>query len=184
VQGRCRRYGRLGDETGEAPKNGEWKSEFAAKKSVAGRIEQTRVEEPAFGEKRVAVRIRADAEREFDAGLLAGDIVLEIGVDGLVLEIQLPRERQQNDIVLERGEVEAFPLRRIIASLRKVVEDFSCARHLSNERVDLLVADVETPELIKRETIARTQTKDLAMQKDIEAPEFGIEVLIVHGASG
>jgi hypothetical protein len=184
VPGRCRRYRRLGGETGEAPKDGERKSEFAAEISVAGRLEQACVKEPAFGEKRVAVRIRADAECEFDTGLLAGDIVLEIGVDGLVLEIQLPRERQQKNLVLERCEVEGFPLRRLIARLRKVVADFGCARRLSNERVNLLVADVEAAELIEGETIARAQTKDLTMQEDVEAQEFVIEVLIDHGASG
>ena len=80
--------------------------------------------------------------------------------------------------------LEDFPLRRLIARARKLVENFGGARHPSNERVHLLVADVEAAELIERETIARAQTKDLAMQEDVEALEFVIEVSIDQGASG
>ena len=40
VRGRCRRYGRLRGETGEMSKDGEREGEFAAKKSVAGCVEQ------------------------------------------------------------------------------------------------------------------------------------------------
>ena len=80
--------------------------------------------------------------------------------------------------------LEEFPFRRLIARARKVVEDFGSARHVSNERVHLLVTDIKAAELIEREVITRAQTKDLAMQEDVEALEFVTEVLINHGASG
>src|SRR5438270_11869738 len=96
-------------------KDGQGDGEFAREESVARGLEQACAEEAAVGEERVAVRVRADAQGEFNAGLLAGDIVLEVGIDGLVLEIQLARECQENDVVLERGKVEHSPLGWIVA---------------------------------------------------------------------
>jgi hypothetical protein len=164
--------------------DGQRDGEFTAVKSVAGDVKQACVEEPTFGQKRVALRIRADAQREFYAGLLAGDIVLKIGVDGLVLEIKLACERQQKYIVLEGRELEHFPLGRFVARARKLLEDVCSAGQLSNECLYLLIADVKTAELIQREAIAGAQTQDLTMQQHVEALEFVIEVLIDQGASG
>jgi hypothetical protein len=54
-------------------------------------------------------RVAEQVERQVDGGPAAGDVVLEVGVQALVAEVDLRRQRNQDEIEVEAGQVERIP---------------------------------------------------------------------------
>ena len=134
------------------------------------------------GDRRPARRIVSEqALRQLERRPFARHVVVEVGVERLVFEIDLGREREQDQVEIERLQGEARgelgPFGRPVAGGAEQAARRGrgrdplaslLGRRATHQPVDLLVAHVESAEFVERELIARAQAQDFALEQAIE----------------
>jgi hypothetical protein len=155
-------------------------------------LEHAQRDERGVGRERAAQRgARLDARGEQPAGelarrVLARDVVVEIGEQGLVLRVELRREREQHEVALGVRQGQGACEHRPGGAVRRGGARGRSRRELgrpmprADQLVHRAVADVEAAELVERELVARAQPQDLAMQEKVEPRQLRVE----RGARG
>ena len=134
------------------------------------------------GDRRPARRIMPEqALRQVERRPFACHVVVEIRVERLVFEINLGREREQDQIEIERlqgkARGELTPSGRTVGyGDKQPARGGRCGEELAvrlgcrpaHHAIDLFVAHIESAEFVERELIARAQAHDFALEQTIE----------------
>ncbi|SAL00025.1 hypothetical protein AWB81_05834 [Caballeronia arationis] len=129
--------------------------------------------------------------------MLAGDVVVQVGVERLVAQVEFRREREQDNVELCVFDAEAraepgeravgFDAGRERPGLRAKLGGrvaIAVGEPRAQQRVDLLVGNVDAPQLVERKFVARPQPQDFSLDEAVEPRQSGLLVDFQSGGDG